>query len=178
MPTTYHTLLACQMTFYTNNGIDKPHESAIFMRMARTSLNNNYGFPLDRGVITPRPKGLSDDNYLIVALREGYALLAAEAKAASPNASGKKTPTPTTSSVKPTPDSNSVTPAQKLEDTLAMKSTNPYVRAKHSILTKMLPGQRSVIEKMEAGTLDKDARYDMFLREITALGDKISNIKP
>jgi len=139
------------------------------MRMAKISLSNNYGLPLDRGVITPRPKGLSDDQYLIHALKEGYALLAAESK--------PSTTTHTTSSVKTAPKTDSVKPAQKLEDTLAAKSDNPYIRARSAVLTQMLPGARSVIEKMEAGTLTKDARYDMFLKEVTALGDKLSNIK-
>jgi hypothetical protein len=143
--------------------------------MAKTSLSNNYGFPLDRGKITPRPAGLSDDKYLLHALKEGYALLAAEAKAAPSNAFGK---TPPKTNPETPPKADSVTPAQKLEDTLAAKSDNPYIRARAAVLTQMLPGQRSVIEKMIAGTLTKDARYDIFIREVTALGDKISNIKP
>jgi len=124
---------------------------------------------MDRGVLTPRPAGLTEEQYLIHALKEGYALLAAEAKPAPPNAFGAK-PVP--------PKLDSVTPdASKLQDALALKSTNPYIRARATVLSKMLPSARSVIEKMEAGTLTKDARYDKFVEEVSELGDKISNIK-
>ena len=126
-------------------------------RMAKTSLNHNYGFPLDRGVITPRPDGLNEEQYLLHALREGYALLAAAEK--------KTAPTP-----KP-----SVTQAQKLDDALAAKSTNPYTRARHTVLTQMTPSQRNIIERMERGELEKDKRYDLFCDQIATLGDKISN---
>src|ERR1035437_8734428 len=101
----------------------------------------------------PRPKGLTDDQYFLVALREGYALLEAEAKA------------------KP----SVIPPSSKVQDALAQKSDNPYIRARNTILTRMLPSQRSTIEKMEAGTLTKDARYDTFIKQVSELGDKISN---
>jgi hypothetical protein len=137
--------------------------------MAKTSLSNNYGFPLDRGVITPRPAGLTEKQYLIHALKEGYKLLTEDAKPAPPNAFGNKVATKV-DSVKPEPS--------KVQDTLAMKSTNPYVRARQTILTQMTTAQRNTIERMERGELEKDNRYDIFIREVTALGDKLSNIKP
>lgn len=143
------------------------------MGMARITLNNDYGFPLNRGVLTSRPAGMADDQYLIHALKEGYALLAAETAPASPNAF-RKTPRKTDSvkpdSVKP----DSVTPAQKLEDTLAAKSTNSYVRARQCILTQMSSIQRNTIEKMELGKIPKNKTYDEFIRAVTKLGDKLS----
>jgi hypothetical protein len=141
--------------------------------MARTCLNNNYGFPLDRGVITPRPAGLTEEQYLIHALKEGYKLLEADAKPPHPNAFGQP-PNPKASaksdSVKPEPS--------KVQDALALKSKNPYERAQAMLLSQMLPAARSVMDKMIAGTLTRDVRYDTFIREVTALGDKLSNIKP
>lgn len=137
------------------------------MSMAKTSLNNNYGFPLDRGVIVPRPAGLTEEQYLIVALKEGHELLAKEAKPAS-KAAGKGA----------TAKSDSVTPEpSKVQDALAQKSDNPYIRARATLLTRMSPSERSVIEKMIDGTLTKDARYDTFVKAVAELGDKISNIK-
>ena len=125
---------------------------------------------MDRGNIVPRPNGLSDEQYLLVALKEGYALLAASEKPALPNVLGKVPPV-----LKPS-KTDSVTPEpSKVQDALAQKSTNPYIRARATLLTQMLPSARSVIEKMEAGTLTKDARYDTFVKAVAELGDKISN---
>ena len=102
----------------------------------------------------PRPPGLTDTQYVLIALKEGYALLEADEK--------KK------HSVK--------SPAvSKVQDALGKMSNNPYVRARTQLLEKMLPGARAVIEKMEAGTLTKDPRYDMFCREVASLGDKLSS---
>ena len=163
MPTPYHIPLVCQILFYINHGIDNQMKVCdTYKNMARISLNNNYGFPIDRGPFTPRPAELTEEQYLIHALKEGYALLAAETKEKTPN------------SVK----SNSVTPSQKLEDALAQKSDNPYVRARNTVLTRMLPSDRSVIEQMESGALTKDARYDTFVKAVAALGDKISDTQP
>lgn len=113
--------------------------------------------------LKPRPKGLSDDQYLIIALREGYALLAAEAKAET-----KATPAVKSDSVIPTPS--------PVQDALAKKSNNPYVKAKIQLLDKMLPLQRKTIERMDSGEIPKDARYDMFITQIAALGDKLSSL--
>lgn len=113
--------------------------------------------------LKPRPKGLSDDQYLIIALREGYALLAAEAKVEA-----KAGPSVKSDSVIPTPS--------PVQDALAKKSNNPYVKAKIQLLDKMLPLQRKTIERMDSGEIPKDARYDMFITQIAALGDKLSSL--
>ena len=113
--------------------------------------------------IKPRPKGLSEAQYFALALKEGHAMLDAEEKAQAV-AAAKKTPKP---SVTPSPS--------KVQDALAKTSTNPYLRARATLLDQMLPSYRLVIEKMENGTLTKDTRYDSFVREVTELGDKISS---
>lgn len=138
------------------------------MRMAKTSFNHNYGLPLDRGTITPRPVGLTEEQYLIYALKEGYALLEAESKPAHPKTFGEKPPKP---SVKPATNPE----ASKVQDALAKMSDNPYVRARQTILTKMSATDRSAIEKMENGTLTKDHRWVIFCREVAELGDKLSS---
>lgn len=51
-------------------------------------------------------------------------------------------------------------------------SKNPYQRAHDTLLAEMPVEKRNVIEKMEAGTLPKDSRYDMFVKEIIKLGDQ------
>jgi hypothetical protein len=134
--------------------------------MAKTSLNNDYGFPLDRGILTPRPAGLTEEQYLIHALKEGYKLLAAENDDHNPpNDSVKK---PKTDSVKEQ--------TSKLQDSLALKSTNPYIKAQAQVLIKMLPSYRKEIESMIRGDIPKDKRYDKFLQEVTELGDKLSGL--
>ena len=112
--------------------------------------------------LKPRPPGLSDDKYLIVALKEGYALLEAEAKALE-KPSGKS--------------SSVIPPPSKVQDALGKMSENPYVRAKIKVLSDMTPHQRNTIERMEAGEIPKDKRYELFCNQISVLGDKLSNLK-
>ena len=126
--------------------------------MAKTDNSNTFGdftkkvkLSSDRKHTKPRPSGISDEEYLVQSIKEGYALLEAEG----------------TGSVKKTPDSPT-----KLQDTLAKMSTNPYARARGEILNKMSPAARSVIEKMENGQLDKDKRYDTFCAAVNILGEK------
>lgn len=107
--------------------------------------------------IKPRPPGLTEEQYLYLAIQEGHELLAAEAK--------------TKPSVTPP---QSVKPSPALEDALAKMSDNPYIRARADILNRMGPKARSVIEEMEKGTLKKDERYDKFCQAVTVLGDKLS----
>ena len=115
--------------------------------------------------LKPRPPGLSDDKYLIVALKEGYALLEAEAKAEA-------------SVAKPSVKSSSVIPPpSKVQDALGKMSENPYVRAKIKVLSDMTPLQRNTMERMEAGEIPKDKRYELFCNQISVLGDKLSNLK-
>lgn len=110
-------------------------------------------FPLPK----PYPDNWSIERQIIEACREGNLLLESDSKV-------------------PKPPSGSVNPDPKtaVQDNLAAKSTNPYVRARGEIMSKMTPKTREIIEKMEAGTLKKDARYDKFLSQIIQLGDKFS----
>lgn len=128
--------------------------------MAKIDNNHPFGdfskkikLSSDRKYITPRPLGISEDEYLMMSIKEGIALLAAEG---------------TGSVKKPQIQENS----GKLQDTLAKMSNNPYVRARGEILAKMTPAARSVIEKMENGQLDKDSRYDTFCKAVNQLGEK------
>lgn len=107
--------------------------------------------------LKPVDPKLTFEQYLVQCLKEGEELLAAEEKAKP--------------SVKPTPAQSK----KVLDDALGKMSDNPYVCARIQILTKMKPEARSVIEKMEKGTLPKDSRYDQFCKEIGKLGDKLSS---
>jgi hypothetical protein len=109
--------------------------------------------------LKPRPKGLTEDEYLLMAIKEGHQLLELEEKA-------KAKPAP---SVKQ-PD------ASKVQDALGKMSDNPYLKARAQIMDKMLPSVKTAIEQMEAGTLTKDKRYDKFCTDVTELGDKLSGL--
>ena len=108
--------------------------------------------------LKPVDPKLTFEQYLAQCLKEGEELLAAEEKSK---------PAP---SVKSTPKSK-----QALDDALGKMSDNPYIRARTQILRKMTAEKRSVIEKMEKGTLPKDSRYDAFCNEVGVLGDKLSS---
>ena len=112
--------------------------------------------------IKPRPKGLSEAQYFALALKEGHAMLDAEEKAQAV-AAAKKTPKP---SVTPSPS--------KVQDALAKTSTNPYLRARATLLDQMLPSYRNLIERMEQNEIPRDKRWDKFQRELIDLGDKLS----
>lgn len=64
--------------------------------------------------------------------------------------------------------------SKQLESKLGSTSLNPYVRARHEILTKMADTQKKIIEKMEKGELEKDSRYDTFCKQVAVRGDQIS----
>ena len=131
--------------------------------MAKSDPNNTFGdfskkIKLDpsRRNLKPVDPALTFEQYLAQAIKEGNALLEAEAKTSSVTKenSGKNPPI--------------------LEDALAKMSDNPYVKARVQVLQKMTPLARSVIEKMEKGEIPKDTRWDTFSKAITALGDKLS----
>jgi len=131
--------------------------------MAKSDPINKFGdfskkikLSKDRQNLKPVNPKLSFEQYLSQALQEGYAILEAEG-------SGSVT--------KPV----SVKTSPILEDALAKMSDNPYIRARAEILNKMSPIARSVIEKMEKGTLPKDPRYDTFCKAVTIKGDQISS---
>jgi hypothetical protein len=63
---------------------------------------------------------------------------------------------------------------KRLETKLASTSDNPYIRARIQILNKMTPTARAIIEKMENGKLEKDSRYDAFVKAVEILGDQLS----
>ena len=105
--------------------------------------------------LKPRPKGLTDQEYFMVALKEGHALIAVDEKNPSVTPASAKT-------------------ISKLQNALAKLSDNPYVRARAQLLEKMRPTLRADIEKMEAGALPKDDRFNTFCRSVTELGDKLS----
>lgn len=63
---------------------------------------------------------------------------------------------------------------KKLETTLGSTSPNPYVRARCEVLVKYPEEKRKLIELMEKGEKPKDHRYDSFVKEVSALGDKMS----
>jgi hypothetical protein len=102
-----------------------------------------------------RPKGLTEQEYFQIALKEGYALLKADPKHSTPHS--------VTSSI-----------MSKVYTTLGKMSNNPYTRAWAQLLAKMRPEVRSVIEDMINGKILKDQRYDTFCRSVTELGDLLS----
>lgn len=65
--------------------------------------------------------------------------------------------------------------SKRLDSTLSSTSLNPYVRARHEVLTKMSDIQKKIIEKMEKGELEKDSRYDTFCKQVATRGDQLSN---
>ena len=103
--------------------------------------------------LKPRPSGLTDEQYLTLAIKEGHELLGAD-------------------SVKPTPsvkESNS-----ELQSALAKMSTNPYARAQAELLDKLPPKARSVMEDMINNAIPRDDRYDKFMRQVISIGNKLS----
>jgi hypothetical protein len=135
--------------------------------MVKTSLMNNFNEYMDnlnKIKLDPSRKNLKAINpkitlgeQITLALKEGFALLEAEEK--------------TKISVKP----NAPHPSQDLEDALANKSDNPYVKARAQVLKSMTPEQRSIIEKMDHGILEKDRRYDDFVKRVRIKGDQLSS---
>ncbi len=93
-------------------------------------------------------------------LREGHAMLEKEG-----------TPVPITIVVtKPVEDS-----PKKLEDTLAAKSTNPYIRARVEILKKYPLWKKHEMESYERNGKTDNRHYEQFVREVRELGDSFSS---
>ncbi len=105
---------------------------------------------------------LTDEEYKICPenltkwIKEGDKIIANEEK-------NKKNPPPPTDETK------------KLESALGANSKNPYVKARGQILMAMPEWKRKLIEEIEAGTKPKDRFYDEFIKDVTKLGDSLSN---
>lgn len=69
---------------------------------------------------------------------------------------------------------NVITETRRLETKLGTTSSNPYIRARCDIISKMSKDKAKLIEDMESGIKPKDHRYDTFVKEVAALGDKLS----
>lgn len=95
----------------------------------------------------------NDEDLIRVLIVEGNALLKAE----------DKTPPP-----KP-PNDN-----QRLQDTLAANTTNPYVRARLKILNDLSDERRNRIEEMEKNGKTDNPTYEQFAKMVVKLGDQFS----
>ena len=133
--------------------------------MAKSDPSNTFGdfsekikLSPDRKNLTPVNPKLSFEQDLMIAIKEGYALLDAEAKDSVTKGNSVKRP-------------DSV----KLENKLGEISTNAYVQARSEILKKMNPEARAIIEKMSLGEKEKDTRWDTFCKAVQIKGDQISN---
>lgn len=136
--------------------------------MAKNDSSNTFGdfsnkikLTPDRMNLKPVNSKLSFEQYLMIAIKEGHALLDEEAKNAPKDSVTKPT----------TPDS------VKLENKLGEVSKNPYVRARIEILNKLSPEARTVIEKMEKNEIERDLRYERFCKAIQIKGDQLSGNK-
>ena len=132
--------------------------------MAKRDNNNAFGdfskkvnLSPDRKNLKPVDQKLTFEEYFAIAIKEGYALLAAE----------EKNPVKNPSTLK----SDSV----KLDNKLGEMSKNAYVRAREEVLKKMKPETRAIIEKMERNEMERDSRWDTFCKAVTIKGDQISN---
>ncbi len=66
-------------------------------------------------------------------------------------------------------------PSKDLEQALAAKDSNPYVRARAQILKEMPFARRERIQEMErTGKIENDT-YQEFVRLVRKLGDSLSN---
>lgn len=131
--------------------------------MAKNDKKNPFGdftkivkLGTSRQNLKPVNPNLTFEQHLSQAIQEGYALLEEEAK--NPK-----------NSVKAPLKSDSV----KLEDKLGEMSKNAYVKARAEVLRKMSPEARAIIEKMSAGELTKDSRWDTFCKAVNIKGEQI-----
>ena len=133
--------------------------------MAKSDNSNTFGdfskkvkLSPDRLNLKPVNPKLTFEQYLLIAVKEGHALLDAEEKNPSKKPEPFKQPSPV------------------LNDALGKMSDNPYIRARTQILTKMSPAARAVIEDMERiGGNTCNPTYDKFAKSVTLLGDKLSS---
>ena len=153
----------------SRHSLDIHRKPAILMGygvyMAKNDNNSTFGdftkkvnLSPDRKNLKPRPQGLTEEQYLSIALQEGYALLEEDEK----------------NSVK-TPPSASKSDSVKLDNKLGEMSTNAYVRARIEVLGKMNPKTRATIEEMERIGNTCNPTYNKFVEAVTILGDKLSS---
>ncbi len=114
----------------------------------------------DRGLFSrnnlkPFPDDYTLDQIIIDSVKEGEILILVEEKLK---------------------DKAAGTEAKKLETKLGSSSPNPYIRARCEIISKMPESRRLAIEQMEKGEKPKNHVYDDFVKEVTKLGDKLSDI--
>jgi hypothetical protein len=67
------------------------------------------------------------------------------------------------------------TPSKNLENALASKDTNPYVRARGQVLKDLPKDRRERIEEMEKSGKIDNGIYQEFIRMVRILGDQFSN---
>ena len=70
---------------------------------------------------------------------------------------------------------NPVDAPKKLETALGEKSNNPYIKARIQILKKYPEWKRNEVLKMEEKKNTNNRFYEEFCREVTDLGNKLSN---
>lgn len=113
------------------------------------------------GQLVPSPD-LPTEQLMIHLAKEGEALLAAEAKLPPKKVVGK---------IVPKKDESS-----RLSNTLAASSKNPYIRARQQVLMKYPEWRRKEIATIEKNGDFDNKHYQDFVKEVAALGDKLSNI--
>ena len=141
-----------------NNILTFGEVSVIFIVMAKGKSN----FDNEQGAfrkLPPDPINSTDDveqfgKILPLILKDGYRLLAEEEK----------------TNKKPLES-----PAKKLETALGEKSNNPYIKARIQILKKYPEWKRDEVLKMEEKKNTNNRFYEEFCREVTDLGNKLSN---
>jgi hypothetical protein len=109
--------------------------------------------------LKPSPE-LPIDQLIIALCAEGMMLLDAEEKA------------------KAAPAMKPSTESKRLSSTLASGDKNPYIRARAQVLAKMDDAHHKQIEDMEAKGDTQNRIYAEFIKEVSKLGDKLSEKKP
>lgn len=108
-----------------------------------------------KGQLVPTPPSLHGEKLMAWLAAEGEKLLTAEQKNAPVTPAIVKDERP------------------KLDATLALSSTNPYVRARVQVLQKMPETKRNEIEKMEKTGNINNRTYEAFVHQVTVLGDNM-----
>jgi cytochrome c-type biogenesis protein CcmH/NrfG len=114
------------------------------------------------GGLVPSPE-LPPEKLIQHLAAEGAKLLAAEEKTKPAKVVGKIQP--------------KKTDEVKLTETLGLTSKNPYIRARIMVLQKYPAWRRSEIGTMEQNGDINNKFYEEFVREVAALGDKLSSTK-